>query len=262
MGYRRLWLGLFVVIVASFAVLIYYGFEIYRTAPPIPDRVITASGEVLFTGQDIKDGQNVWQSTGGQQVGTVWGHGSYVAPDWSADFLHRESDWLLQYWSNDDYGVDAYDDLDEEQQAALKARLKKEIRTNTYNAETGDLVVSDLRAKAIAAVSRHYKQLYGGDESLDELREAYAIPKNVLPDASRRDKLTNFYFWSAWACGTNRPGTEITYTNNWPPEPFIDNAPTPAILVWSILSFIVLLASIGALSWYYVLEIAKHMRSL
>lgn len=120
--------------------------------------------------------------------------------------------------------------------------------------------MSELRAEAIAAVSEHYKKLYGGDASLDELREAYAIPKGVLPDAARRDDLTAFYFWAAWACGTNRPGTEITYTNNWPPEPLIDNRPTAAILVWSVLSFIVLLAGIGALSWYYVVEKAQPER--
>lgn len=258
MGYRKLWFGLFVVVAASFAVLGFYGIEIYREAPPIPERVVTTSGEVLFTGQDIRDGQNVWQSTGGQQVGTVWGHGSYVAPDWSADFLHRESEWLLAHWAKEDYGVDAYADLGAEEQAALKARLKNEIRTNTYDADSGDLTVSDLRAESIAFVSEHYKKLYGGDESLNDLREAYAIPKNVLPDAGRQDDLAAFYFWAAWACGTNRPGTDITYTNNWPPEPLIDNQPTPAILVWSVLSFIVLLAGVGVLSWYYVVEKARE----
>ena len=258
MHYRNLWIGLFVVIAGSFAVLGYYGVEIYRKAPPIPERVVTASGTVLFTGQDIRDGQNVWQSTGGQQMGTVWGHGSYVAPDWSADFLHREAEWLLAHWAQSDYGAKAYADLDAETRAALKERLKKEIRTNTYDANSGDLLVSDLRAEAIAAVSEHYKLLYGGDESLAELRDAYAIPKNVLPDPARRDDLAAFYFWTSWACGTNRPGTEITYTNNWPPEPLLDNRPTAAILVWSVLSFIALLAGIGLFSWYYVMEKAKQ----
>ncbi|MBX7259634.1 MAG: nitric-oxide reductase large subunit [Candidatus Hydrogenedentes bacterium] len=258
MNYRRLWIGLFAVMAGSFTVLGYYGVEIYRQAPPIPERVVSASGKVLFTGDNIRNGQNVWQSTGGQQVGTVWGHGSYVAPDWSADFLHRESEWLLEHWAKEELGAASYKDLDAEKQAALKARLKGEIRTNTYRADTGDLVVSDLRAQAIEAVSEHYKLLYGNDSSLDALREAYAIPKDVVPDARRRDDLAAFYFWAAWACGTNRPNSDVTYTNNWPPEPIIDNAPTPAILVWSVLSFIVLLAGVGALSWYYVAEKARE----
>lgn len=82
--YLKLWSAFAVIVVASFAVLGYYGVEIYRQAPPIPAGVAEADGAVLFTGQDIRDGQNVWQSMGGQEVGSIWGHGAYVAPDWSA----------------------------------------------------------------------------------------------------------------------------------------------------------------------------------
>jgi len=92
---RKLWLGLSAVMILSFAVLIYFGREIYRQAPPVPDKVITTGGDLLFTGQDIKDGQNVWQSMGGHEMGTVWGHGAYQAPDWSADWLHREAVFML-----------------------------------------------------------------------------------------------------------------------------------------------------------------------
>lgn len=79
MHYRKLWLGLAAVVICSFAVLGYYGAEIYRLAPPVPQRVVTSEGQVLFTGDDIRDGQNVWQSLGGQEVGSIWGHGAYVA---------------------------------------------------------------------------------------------------------------------------------------------------------------------------------------
>ena len=98
-SYRKLWLTLFSVITLSFLALGYYGREIYYKAPPIPNQVVTTSGAVLFTGQDIKDGQNVWQSIGGEEVGTIWGHGAYVAPDWSADWPHRECVWLLDHWA-------------------------------------------------------------------------------------------------------------------------------------------------------------------
>src|SRR5687767_11465048 len=99
MRYNRLWVCLSLVIVVSFALLGYYGGEIYRQAPPVPERVVTPEGELIWRGEDIKDGQNVWQSIGGQQLGSIWGHGAYVAPDWSADWLHRESLWLLNDWA-------------------------------------------------------------------------------------------------------------------------------------------------------------------
>ena len=99
MRFVRLWGGFILVVLASFAVLGYYGIEIYQQAPPIPARVVTTEGKVLWTSQDIHDGQNVWQSMGGQEVGTIWGHGAYVAPDWSADWLHREATCTLNHWA-------------------------------------------------------------------------------------------------------------------------------------------------------------------
>lgn len=255
MQYTKLWLGLIGVIVLSFAVLGYYGREIYRQAPPIPERVVTTDGVVLFTGQEIRDGQNVWQSLGGQQVGSIWGHGAYVAPDWSADWLHREATWLLDQWAQDIHGQ-PYAQLDEATQASLRIKLQQELRTNTYQATTGELSVSPLRAEAIAAVGTHYTALFGNDLKLHPLRDAYAIPANTIADPQRQHVLNAFFFWTAWACGTNRPGGDITYTNNWPAEALINNAPTGSIIIWSVISFVILLAGIGALAWYFAVQ--KH----
>jgi nitric oxide reductase subunit B len=252
-SYRRLWISLIAVVGLSFLVLGYYGSEIYRKAPPIPRRVVTADGQVLFTAEDIKDGQNVWQSIGGQQLGSIWGHGAYVAPDWSADWLHREAVWLLDHWAAVSGGK-TYEQLSGETQAALRERLKQEIRVNTYNAEKGDLVVSTTRAAAIQAVSQHYTALFSDDPSLRELRKNYAIPANTIKTPERRQLMNAFFFWAAWSCGTERPGAHITYTQNWPPEPLIDNRPTSSIIVWSVISFVVLLAGVGSLVWYFAMQ--------
>lgn len=249
MRYTRLWLAFAFVIVCAFATLGYFGYDIYRQAPPIPERVATTDGRVLFTGQEIKDGQNVWQSTGGQQLGTVWGHGAYVAPDWSADWLHRESTWLLERWAGAEQGK-TFAQLSEEQQAVLKIRLQKELRANTYNPATGTLVVSPSRAEAMAAVAAHYRSLFTNGADTAVLREAYAMPADTIKDPARLDKLTAFFFWTSWACTTNRPGGEVTYTQNWPHEELVGNRPTPSVVMWSIASVIMLLAGIGALVWY------------
>ena len=104
MHYLKLWIVLGVIVVAAFSVLGYFGLEIYRQAPLIPQRVVTTDNVVIFTKEDMQNGQNVWQSLGGQEVGSIWGHGAYVAPDWSADWLHREAMWLLERWSVEEYG--------------------------------------------------------------------------------------------------------------------------------------------------------------
>src|SRR5262245_28264296 len=87
---RRLWIALGVVVVFEFAVLGWIGTRIYQEMPPIPDRVVTADGREVVGPGVIMRGQQVWQTMGGMEVGSVWGHGSYVAPDWTADWLHRE----------------------------------------------------------------------------------------------------------------------------------------------------------------------------
>ncbi len=250
MKYTKLWVAFASVIAISFAVLGYFGWQIYREAPPIPRRVVVADEEVLFTGQNISDGQNVWQSMGGQEVGTVWGHGAYVAPDWSADWLHREATWLLEHWASTEHGGELAS-LSEEVQASLRQRLKAELRTNTYDPQTGDLVISATRARAIRAVGAHYAKLFGDDPALDELRDAYAIPANTIKTDERREYLNAFFFWTSWVCVTNRPGSDITYTNNWPPESLVGNRPTGAIIVWSVVSFVFLLAGIGGLAWHF-----------
>mgnify|MGYP002347979662 FL=1 len=247
---RKLWIGFLTVVTVSFAVLLYFGREIYRQAPPIPDRVVTPDGNILFTGQDIKDGQNVWQSMGGQEMGTVWGHGAYQAPDWSADWLHREAVFILNRMAQQTDSA-GYDQLSEDRKASLKVRLQQELRPNTYDAANGVLTVSALRAEAIAHNSSYYAGLFTDDPARDADRDAYSVPENSLKDPERVRQLNAFFFWISWACVTQRPGQDITYTNNWPAEELAGNKPTGALLLWTGFSVIILIAGIGLMAWYY-----------
>jgi nitric oxide reductase subunit B len=246
---NRHWFLLWAALLAAFLILGFYGREVYRQAPPIPERVVDTSGATLTTRDEILTGQQVWQSTGGQQLGSVWGHGAYQAPDWSADWLHRESLALLDLWAQREQGR-RYTQLGAEHQAALRARLVREMRTNTVDAASGTLTVSADRATAMKATAAHYDALYGGAPQLAELREAYAMAETTVPEARRRQALAAFFFWTSWASATQRPGQAITYTNNWPHEPLIDNRPSGANVVWSMVSVVMLLAGVGALVWW------------
>jgi nitric oxide reductase subunit B len=247
---KKLWISFILVMTISFAVLIYYGREIYRQAPPIPDTVMTVGGKILFTGQDIKDGQNVWQSVGGQEIGTVWGHGAYQAPDWSADWLHKEAIFMLNKLAIQSDSL-PYSNVNHQRQAALKIRLQEEIRRNTYQDATKTITVSELRAEAIASNTLFYSGLFTNNPEMAKLRNAYALPENSLKDPERIRKLNAFFFWISWACVTERPGQEITYTNNWPAEELVGNRPTGELLLWTGFSVMMLLAGIGLMVWYY-----------
>jgi nitric oxide reductase subunit B len=241
---KKYWIGFTAVIVISFAVLGYIGAKIYQKAPPIMEKVVSENGEVIFDKGEISSGQNVWQAMGGMEVGSVWGHGSYVAPDWTADWLHREAVFILDAWANDEYGKD-FENINEEAQGKLKARLTDLMKANRYNESTKTLTVESVRAEAIKANIQYYTKLF------KEGREDYAIPKNTLTDDNKIRLMSGFFFWSAWAAAANRPGEELTYTSNWPHEELIDNKPTSETVVWTGVSIILLLAGIAGMAWFY-----------
>jgi len=242
MSYKRYWIALAVVIIGSFIVLGGVGRRMISEAPPIPD-VYTADGQLLFTGSSITDGQGVWQSIGGQEVGTIWGHGAYVAPDWSADWLHRESSILLDRWAQRE-GVANFAALDPEKQAGLQSRLVRVMRTNGYDASNNRVVIDSDRAAAFQQLAAYYADVFAAG------RSEYAIPQNSLTDPAKQRQLAEFFWWTSWAASTQRPGSSVTYTNNWPHEPLVANEPNSGTLLWSIMSVICLLAGIGGLVWW------------
>ncbi len=251
---RRLWIILAVSMVVMFAVLLYFGREIYQAAPPIPEAVRTESGETLYTRADIERGQAVWQAMGGMQQGSIWGHGGYLAPDWSADWLHREAVAYLDIIARADEGA-PLEQLDERRKEYARATLRLDMRRNTYDPQTGAVTVTNGRAEAIALVEAHYRDLYQArTEEAQKLRVDYAFPMHTRLTDADAHAVAAFYFWTAWAATTERPGDTITYTSNWPHEPLVGNTPTASVFMWSIISIFVLLGGIGALVWYYARE--------
>jgi nitric oxide reductase subunit B len=245
--YKKYWFLLIGILIVMFSVLGYFGSEVYRQAPPIPLEVKVEDAGVLFDREDILDGQTAWQSVGGMQLGSIWGHGAYQAPDWTADWLHRELTAWLELAAQDEYGQ-PFDTLDAGQKGLLTARLKAEYRGNDVDAAQV-LTVSARRARAVAQTADYYDRLFSDDPSLHESRVSFAMKENTLPSAERRQDLTRFFFWTAWAAATERPGINATYTSNWPHEPLIDNVPTAENTIWSITSVALLLAGVGFLVW-------------
>ncbi|WP_411833212.1 nitric-oxide reductase large subunit [Pseudoxanthomonas mexicana] len=263
---RKLWIGLAILLVGSFSVLLWSGGEIRRNAAPMPERVVSDDGSVLYTRAEIERGRQVWQSMGGMQLGSIWGHGAYVAPDWSADWLHREAMTLLDGWAGAEAEGTGYLQLPVDRRAALQGRLQAMMRANTYDAASGTITLGAERVAAIREVSAHYERLFGRDASTAELREAYAMKDDTIPDAEHRRLLSAFFWWTAWAATTERPGTDVeaevqqragveakrvTYTNNWPAEPLVGNTPPPSTWVWSAFSVLFLIAGIALLGWHH-----------
>ena len=254
---KRLWLGLGALLIVSFGIMLWLGRDIYQTAPPMPEQVVTSSGHVLYTRKDIETGRHVWQSIGGQQNGSIWGHGALIAPDWSADWLHREVMALLDLRARTEFGM-PYTELDDSEKAKLQAEIRPEMRLNTYDPESKSLVVSDERALAISQVAAHYMSVFSNDPATADLREAYALREDPVPDAEHRRLMTGFFFWASWATTTNRPDDVKSYTNNFPHEPLVGNTPTASSFMWSMFSILFMIAGIGLLAWHYAIYHGKE----
>ena len=229
---KRLWLILAVSMFVMFGTLLWFGREIYHAAQPIPERVQTTQGQTLYTLDDIQRGQNVWQAMGGMQQGSIWGHGGYLAPDWSADWLHREASALLDIRARAE-GSSSFASLTPREQAANEAELRIDMRRNTYDPATGTVTVTPERAAAIAVVQNHFRDLYQArTPEAQKLRVDYAFPVHTRLSDADAHAVAAFYFWTSWAASTERPGKTITYTSNWPHEPLVGNQPTATILLW------------------------------
>lgn len=246
-SYKIPWIIFAVLITVAFTILGYYGMDVYHQAPPVPERFVSENGDVVYSKDDIYTGQKAWQSIGGMEIGTVWGHGAYQAPDWTADWLHREATEYMNLTAQAVYHK-PYAELSPEQQQQVQYRVQTDLRKNTLQ-ENGEVILPARRIAAIKHVAQYYDKLFGNAPEYKKSREAFAMKENTLPEKSEREKLAGFFFWSSWAASTNRPGQEVTYTNNWPHEPLINNVPTAENVLWSVISVVVLLLGTGLLIW-------------
>lgn len=247
--YKKYWIAVVAVLIIGFSILGYLGTDVYHQSPPVPTAYVSQDGQVLFTKEDILHGQSAWQSTGGQSVGTVLGHGAYQAPDWTADWLHKEVSVMFDIKSQEAFGV-LYDQLGPVQQAAVKEVVKKEYLGSAVR-EDGTVVLSPERITAMNLTGRYFVELYGDNPDLTLTRDHFAMKDNTLPELQDRIDMARFFFWTTWMASTQRPGTDATYTNNWPHEPLLDHNPTPESIAWSVVSVIILLCGIGVVVWLW-----------
>ncbi len=254
---RKLWIGLISLLVIGFGVLLWMGGEIHRQAPPMPLAVVTEQGQTVFTQADIETGRTVWQSIGGQQLGSIWGHGALVAPDWTADWLHREAVSWLDLRAQTSMGK-PYAQLSNGEQAKLTAELQPDIRRNSYQQSSGKLIISNQRAQAISQVGAYYESLFSNDPSTAKDRETFAMRDMTVDTMEHRRQLTAFFFWTSWAAVTNRPEGTTSYTNNWPYDPVVGNQATSSTFLWTVFSVLFMIAGIGLLAWHYAVYHGKE----
>lgn len=227
-----------IVMVAGFAGLIAITTLAYRNAPPIPARVTDANGATLFTGQDIRNGQEIFLKYGLMDNGSIWGHGAYLGPDYAALALHRMGQDTADALAQKDYGK-AMDALDAGQKAAIQARTAVELKTNRYDPTDDVLHLTAAESRAFTQQQAHWRTYF------EHPARNGGLSPGLIKKPEELRQFTAFVTWAAWASVANRPGTSASYTMNFPYDPSVGNVPVSGALLWSALSLLVFLAGIA-----------------
>lgn len=231
--------ALILVMIMGFTILIWLAVRSYQDAPPIPGKVIGPAGEIIFTKNDILAGQQVFLKYGLMENGTVWGHGAYLGPDFSAEYLHALSIDTEAMLARQRYNRDLQN-LTKSERDLVDAETAQLLKQNRYDPQTDTLAITP------AESASYRRQLMTWAEYFSSPARNAGLPAKYIKDPVELGQLTAFFAWTAWASVANRPGQTYSYTNNFPYDPVVGNIPTSDAVLWSALSLISLLAGTAA----------------
>ena len=225
----RTWIqAVALVVVFGFFVLGLLAYRTYSGEAPIPARVVDPNGTVLFTSDDVSAGQQVFLRNGLMEYGSIFGHGAYLGPDYTADYLRRSAAAVFEAHGG-------------QQSDSANSKTVAEFKTNRYDPASDTLAFTEAQSTAFNRLRDYYQSVFNDPSTQSGLRP------HAISERRDTDHLTAFFAWSAWVASATRPGTDYSYTNNWPPEPLVGNRVTANAVLWSVLSLIALLGGIGLL---------------
>ena len=230
--------GTLLVMIFGFSVLTLVTVLTYTNAPPIPREVVDHTGRVLYTGAEIEQGQEVFLKHGLMEHGTLWGHGAYLGPDYTAEHLHREVGVLRDVVAESRFGK-PFAALSTGNQAEVAEQVRTQLKINRYDPGTATLRLSAPEVAATRALERYWGEYFSKENV------APGLPPGTIADPGEVRLLNAYFAWATWATVTQRPGKDYTYTNNWPYDPDAGNRPSTAAYVWSALSLVSLLGGLG-----------------
>ncbi len=181
-----------------FAVLLWLAAKGYRDAPPIPEKVVSPAGELIFTGEDILAGQQVFLKYGLMENGTIWGHGAYLGPDFSAEYLPTLAVDTGEIIANRRYNK-GFGELAAVDRDAVSAEVQRSLKLNRYDPQIKTLRFTESEAASFL------KQIAKWKTYFSHPAKSAGLPLSFIHDSNEIRQLTVFFAWTAWASVANRP---------------------------------------------------------
>ncbi len=248
MSRKGLYTGFWIIALFMVSMLIYYTANLQKEVPPIPQTVKSVSGETLYTYDDVVAGKGYFQQFDLMDWGSLLGMGAYMGPDFSTDFMHYRAEFLYDFYAKELYNK-TNKELTDIERGAVKVRVKQDVKKQTALLE-GGTVYTDASASAYKKnVDYLVNLLVKGDP------ERAFTGGVILEDEAA--KIAAFVDWSQLVASSVRPGTERTWSNNWPPEPLLDqdtNFNSHIISLWEFLILWTLTIVVIFLAYEYLFK--------
>jgi nitric oxide reductase subunit B len=242
---KNWWKTFAVIFFVSVLVVGYIGAKTYEFAPPRADYV-DQNGDVVFSSDDIIEGQQVFFRYGLMDYGSFLGDGAMRGPDFTGEALHLTAVYMNEYYDREWQG--RFPD-EEERDIIVQSLVQKELKENTHDEAANTVTLTAAGAHAARQVEEFYSQKFGSGGDLAGI-EVFK-PTNYITDPVQIHQLSAFFYWGGWLSGVERPGYEYSYTHNWPYDPLAGNLPHGGLVFWSVLGVLVVILTIGFLFYYY-----------
>ncbi|GAB4372624.1 MAG: nitric-oxide reductase large subunit [Acidobacteriota bacterium] len=243
MSLSRLRLFAGICFVIAMGGLLFGGWQTLGRMAPYPGRVVDESGAVLMTREEILAGQDVYQRYGLMDHGSVWGHGSQRGMEFSAVTLHRWGELVRDALALERFGR-PFDELGEADRRAVEAATAVEMKANRYDASTDTLTLTAAQAAALPALFAWWDDVFAHGEP------DYGFLPDTIPAPDQRRAIGRFFVWTAWAAVADRPGSDASYTSNWPPDPLVGNQPSASTYIWTLGGVLALFLVLGVFVYY------------
>lgn len=219
------------------------GFQTYNDAPPMAG-FISDRGDVLITQESLVAGQIIFHKYALMEYGSFFGDGAQRGPDFTAEALHQVSVYMTEY-KIAKFKEEKGSEPNDLESRMLGEQVKDELKVNRYDKKSNTVMLSEAQTYAYDKLITYYTDLY-----IDKNTDDKFPPVGYIASRQEVADLSSFFFWGAWVCVTQRPGSNYSYTHNWPFDPDAGNTPTSPVILWSVLGLLGFVLACGLVLYY------------
>ncbi|HRG65202.1 MAG TPA: cbb3-type cytochrome c oxidase subunit I [Saprospiraceae bacterium] len=243
MDTKNWWAPLTFILIISLLGVGLIGLQTYIDAPPMVS-FVDGSGKVVIDKAAMTRGQEVFHKYALMEYGSFFGDGAQRGPDFTAQALHKVQEMMVDFYARE-WVINKGEAPDQYAIGQLRERVKEELKQNLYKKDTDVVTLSVAQAFAFKGLQDFYINSFKGRND-DEIH----LPSDYIKNEAEIRDLAAFFFWGAWVCVTERPGSTYSYTHNWPFDPDAGNSPTSPVILWSVLGLLAFVLMCGIVLYY------------